>query len=240
MPRYKTHYQILGVSPDASERQIREAFRKLSKIHHPDRNHNSEASTRIFKVLINSYRTLSDAEQRKEYDSFLNQSRYFRSYGKSEKPSVSGPAGFDPRDLLERIHMTLWEVEDFLDDFPLTENARIAVLTILTHLDRWILEPYGFPDYFYEARRQVRADPRDYIQTLGKAASLPGHSPYHTVKEYFYDIRRRSDRFINRYENLSRWEAPVNKGTPLVDAILEYHALAVHFLTILFRDKKSF
>lgn len=60
-------YQILGVARNASEQDIKRAFRQLSLQYHPDRNASEEAKTKIVEVN-NAYEILSDAEKRRQYD----------------------------------------------------------------------------------------------------------------------------------------------------------------------------
>jgi len=60
-------YQILGVTRNASEQDIKRAFRQLSLQYHPDRNPSEEAKTKIVEVN-NAYEILSDAEKRRQYD----------------------------------------------------------------------------------------------------------------------------------------------------------------------------
>ena len=62
------YYKLLEVSRDASFDEIKKSYRKLSMIHHPDKNGNSEESTIKFKQLANAYETLSDEDKRTMYD----------------------------------------------------------------------------------------------------------------------------------------------------------------------------
>src|SRR5215210_6734394 len=61
----KDYYKALGVSETATESDIRRAYRKLAKQHHPDAHPGSEER---FKEISAAYDVLSDAEKRKEYD----------------------------------------------------------------------------------------------------------------------------------------------------------------------------
>jgi len=61
-------YQILGVSENASTKEITEAYRKLAFQYHPDMNHMSPAAHERMKDINEAYAILSDATRRKEYD----------------------------------------------------------------------------------------------------------------------------------------------------------------------------
>ena len=63
------YYEILGVSKDASQEDIKKAYRKLSLEFHPDRNPNGEDK---FKEISSAYNVVGDKDKRKEYDAQLN------------------------------------------------------------------------------------------------------------------------------------------------------------------------
>lgn len=65
----KDYYEILGVPRNASEEQIKKAFRKLAFQHHPDHNKEPEAEEK-FKEINAAYEVLSDPEKRAQYDRF--------------------------------------------------------------------------------------------------------------------------------------------------------------------------
>jgi len=62
------YYKILEVNRDASSEEIKKAYRKLSMVHHPDKNGNSEESTIKFKLLASAYEVLSNPDKKKLYD----------------------------------------------------------------------------------------------------------------------------------------------------------------------------
>ncbi len=66
----KDPYQILGVPKNASEADIKGAFRRLGREHHPDRNPGDEAALQRFKELNAAYQILSDPQKRALYDRF--------------------------------------------------------------------------------------------------------------------------------------------------------------------------
>ncbi len=78
----RDYYKVLGVGKDASDDEIKKAFRKLARKYHPDVTGGDKAAEDKFKEINEAYEVLSDAELRQQYD----------QYG-SEGPG----AGFDPR-----------------------------------------------------------------------------------------------------------------------------------------------
>jgi molecular chaperone DnaJ len=64
------YYETLGVSRNASESDIKSAYRKLALKHHPDRNHGDTAAEESFKAAAEAYSVLGDPEKRARYDRF--------------------------------------------------------------------------------------------------------------------------------------------------------------------------
>ncbi|XP_029969809.1 dnaJ homolog subfamily B member 9-like [Salarias fasciatus] len=76
----RDYYEILGVSRDATERQIKKAFHKLALKYHPDRNKAPDAEAK-FREMAEAYETLSDDKRRKEYDQFGHTASSEGAYG---------------------------------------------------------------------------------------------------------------------------------------------------------------
>lgn len=64
----KDFYAILGIAKDASDADIKKAYRKLAREHHPDTNSGNSASEKKFKDISEAYSVLSDPEERQQYD----------------------------------------------------------------------------------------------------------------------------------------------------------------------------
>jgi curved DNA-binding protein len=91
---YRDYYQILGVPRSASQADIKKAFRKLAREHHPDRNPGDKAAERKFKDANEANEVLSDPEKRKQYDVVgANWDQYQRAGGGRSGTDPFGPGG---------------------------------------------------------------------------------------------------------------------------------------------------
>lgn len=71
----KDFYAVLGVPKDASQDQIKKAYRKLARQHHPDANSNDPRAEQRFKEVGEAYAVLKDPEQRQQYDAVRQMAR---------------------------------------------------------------------------------------------------------------------------------------------------------------------
>jgi molecular chaperone DnaJ len=79
----KDYYQILGVSRNASEKEIKQAYRRLARKHHPDLNPGDKSAEAKFKEINAAYEVLSNPEKRKKYDQFGEQWEYAEQFAKA-------------------------------------------------------------------------------------------------------------------------------------------------------------
>jgi DnaJ-class molecular chaperone len=79
----KDYYQILGVNRNASEKEIKHAYRRLARKHHPDLNPGDKSAEARFKEINAAYEVLSNPEKRKKYDQFGEQWEYADQFAKA-------------------------------------------------------------------------------------------------------------------------------------------------------------
>jgi molecular chaperone DnaJ len=83
----RDYYQVLGVPRNASGKDIRKAYRRLARQHHPDVNPGDKAAEARFKEINAAYEVLSDAEKRRKYDRYGDQWQYADQIEQAQRQS---------------------------------------------------------------------------------------------------------------------------------------------------------
>ena len=112
---YKDYYKILGVSKDASEKEIKKAFRRLARQYHPDVNPDDSQAEERFKEINEAHEVLSDPEKRQKYDQLGADWQRWQQRG-------GRPGDFDWNQWTtgrpgERVHVRYGTPEDLQDLF---------------------------------------------------------------------------------------------------------------------------
>jgi molecular chaperone DnaJ len=99
----RDYYEVLGVAKNASDDEIKKAYRKLAMKHHPDRNPDDKSSEEKFKEAKEAYEVLSDADKRAAYDQFGHEGVNPQGGPGGFGGFGGGAGGFDFSDIFEGI-----------------------------------------------------------------------------------------------------------------------------------------
>jgi DnaJ-class molecular chaperone len=122
---FKDYYQTLGVVKTASAKEIKQAYRKLARKHHPDVNPGDKAAEAKFKEINEAYEVLGDPEKRKKYDELgANWRQYEQAQEAGQSPfgdirwttGGAGPGGYRAVDE-EELRSVFGEANPFSDFF---------------------------------------------------------------------------------------------------------------------------
>ena len=138
MKAYLDYYKILGVTAEATENEIKKAYRLLAGQFHPDRHYDQKTEEKakgIFQDISEAYYILSDAKLRMEYDRLTHRrlSRVFRSLSPRADSSFSGIK----KQARKKIIWTPYPVLNTLIDF--VEVVVMLVILILPFAAPFIL-----------------------------------------------------------------------------------------------------
>ena len=90
---FKDYYSTLGVAKTATEKEIKQAYRKLARKHHPDVNPGDKAAEARFKEINEAYEVLGDPPKRKKYDELGSNWRMYEQAGAPGGPGAAPGAG---------------------------------------------------------------------------------------------------------------------------------------------------
>ncbi|GHU07611.1 hypothetical protein FACS189431_2460 [Alphaproteobacteria bacterium] len=138
--RIMTHYETLGVKQTATEDEVKAAFRKLAKAHHPDKG----GSTEKFAAIREAYEILKSPLLRRDYDLTLNPERVdrvknttydFHTATSPPPPPPPPPPKIDEDDIIRQLqkisrNIRLWSILGFFSGF--FQGLGGLILTILT------------------------------------------------------------------------------------------------------------
>jgi curved DNA-binding protein CbpA len=136
----RDYYEVLGIAPDASAEEIKEAYRKLAFRCHPDRNRKSEEAHKKMQEINEAYAILSDPIKRREYDlprGYGSRVPKFKK-GSKVKISVNSPSPY-------RGHTGVVDKEPVNDAFRFWYMVRIESKG-LTTVRRFAEEELEGPD----------------------------------------------------------------------------------------------
>jgi|SRR5579871_3196852 len=93
---YIDYYKILGVTKDSTADEIKKAYRKLARQHHPDLNPNNPEAGKRFQQINEANEVLSDPEKRKKYDQYGKDWKHAEQFEQARQQEARGHAGGNP------------------------------------------------------------------------------------------------------------------------------------------------
>src|SRR5215210_2577446 len=87
---YIDYYKVLGVDKNASQEDIKKAYRKLARKYHPDLNPNDKEAHKTFQQINEANEVLSDPEKRKKYDQYGENWKHADEYEKARQSQAHG------------------------------------------------------------------------------------------------------------------------------------------------------
>jgi len=160
----RDYYEVLGVARDASESDIKKAYRKLALQYHPDRNPGDTAAEERFKEAAEAYAVLGDGEKRARYDRFGHA-------GVSGAGPGGGP-GFNP-DIFADFSDILGDIFGFGGGFG--GRGRRGGPTRGADL-RFDLE-IGFDESLHGTETTIQIPREEHCDTCSGSGAAPGSSP---------------------------------------------------------------
>ncbi|MSQ40494.1 MAG: J domain-containing protein [Dehalococcoidia bacterium] len=88
----KDYYALLGIKRDASDKDIRQAYRRMARQHHPDVNRGDPLASDRFKEINEAYQVISDPETRRKYDRYGENWKFADRMAKDETAFRRGPS----------------------------------------------------------------------------------------------------------------------------------------------------
>src|SRR3954470_1226618 len=79
------YYQVLGVNKNATDEEIKKAYRKLARKYHPDLNPNDKEANKKFQQINEANEVLSDPEKRKKYDQYGKDWKHAEEFEKAKQ-----------------------------------------------------------------------------------------------------------------------------------------------------------
>jgi molecular chaperone DnaJ len=162
-----SHYETLGVPKNASADDIKKAYRKLARQYHPDANPGDTAAEERFKQINEAYDVLSDADKRKQYDTF---GQNFRP-GQGPTGGFTGFEGFDMRNATEGF-----DLGDLFGGL-FTRGGRGAEPRSLRGADVEVSVRVSFEDALHGATVKVPVVKANACSNCNGSGAAPGTSP---------------------------------------------------------------
>jgi len=163
----RDYYETLGVSRDASETEIKKAYRRLARKYHPDANPDDPQAEEKFKAVNEAYQVLSDAKKRAQYDRFGHA---------AAGAGAAGTGGFNPNDFADFGGFRGFE-DIFETFFGGGMGSRARQREVPRGDDIEIRVEVTFEEAASGTRKKVRVTRYEECPTCSGSGAKPGTSP---------------------------------------------------------------
>ncbi|HHY36005.1 MAG TPA: molecular chaperone DnaJ [Firmicutes bacterium] len=168
----KDYYEILGVPRNASDEEIKKAFRTLARKYHPDANPGDKSAEEKFKEINEAYEVLSDPVKRRNYDAYGNPNGPVAGPG----PGPSGYGGGTFRDVFSDFGFPFGSLFEEFEEILGGSRARTG--TVLERgRDIEVEVELSLEEAFRGGARDITIDRLEKCATCGGTGSRPGSRP---------------------------------------------------------------
>ncbi|OPZ15903.1 MAG: DnaJ-like protein MG200 [candidate division BRC1 bacterium ADurb.BinA364] len=161
----RSHYQVLGVTPEASDREIKRAYHRLARTMHPDKASSPEEAKRLetdFALISTAYNVLKDSDKRREYDAQLKPEPGASASSTSQAPSSGSTA---PSAASARSNKAGVAQSESMDE----ARAAIAKKAFARGMAFYNMKEYAKAIEYFEAALQNNGSEPLYMARLAKA-----------------------------------------------------------------------
>jgi len=171
------YYKTLGVPKNASQDEVKKAFRKLARECHPDKHPGDKAAEEKFKEVSEAYETLSDPEKRKQYDELSRLGAFGPGAG-GFRPGAGGQ-GFDPSKFGQgNVQFDMGDLSDLLGGlFGGAAGGRSRKKAAERGADLQVDVTVSFDDSLKGVTARVPVEKPDTCDTCHGSGAKPGTSP---------------------------------------------------------------
>ena len=173
-------YQTLGVPKNASQEEIKKAFRKLARDYHPDKHPGDKSAEDKFKEISEAYETLSDPDKRKQYDELSRLGAFGPGAGGFRPGAGGGYQGFDPSMFGQQgnVQFDMGDLGDILGNlFGGGMGGGRGRKRAARGDDLQVDVTVSFDDSLRGANVRVPVDKDDACQTCHGSGAKPGTTP---------------------------------------------------------------
>lgn len=210
MSRHSSYYDVLGVPRDATEADIKKAYRRLAMEYHPDRNNGDKAAEEKFKELTEAYEVLRDPQQRATYDRFGTAGR---------RGGAGAGAGFAHPDLAEALNIFMRDFgglggfDAFFGGGERSQRERRRGQDIKVTLR------LSLADIATGATKSVKIRTLDPCEACGGTGARRGSKPTTcSMCGGSGEVRRRAQSIFGQFVSVSPCPTCAGEGTVVADA----------------------